>query len=68
MPHWYSLYLLYWYRSTKTDATRAAVRDQKAFSFIELNDGSMPKGIQVVPERATTLCALKLLQHAAIRY
>jgi hypothetical protein len=44
------------------------VRDQKAFSFIELNDGSMPKGIQVVPERATTLCALKLLQHAAIRY
>jgi hypothetical protein len=23
------------------------VRDQKAFSFIELNDGSLPKGIQV---------------------
>ena len=24
------------------------VRDQKAFSFIEVNDGSLPKGIQVV--------------------
>jgi len=26
------------------------VRDQKAFSFIELNDGSLPKGIQIVAE------------------
>lgn len=24
------------------------VRDQKAFSFIEVNDGSLPKGIQVL--------------------
>jgi hypothetical protein len=27
------------------------VRDQKAFSFIELNDGSLPKGIQVAEEK-----------------
>ena len=54
VPHWCSFYLLYWYKSTNTDATRAAVRDQKAFSFIELNDGSMPKGIQVQTERPTT--------------
>jgi len=26
------------------------VRDQKAFSFIELNDGSLPKGIQIVAQ------------------
>jgi hypothetical protein len=28
------------------------VRSQKAFSFIELNDGSAPKGIQVLPRQS----------------